>query len=56
LLPAFELKDGRARKTKTEEQKAHPTFQVSQDLLTKRSCLQGSFGINEALTNIFAAG
>lgn len=57
LLPAFELRgeDGK-KKTRTAEGKAHPTFQVSLVLLTKPACLQGPFGINAALTNIFAAG
>lgn len=58
LLPAFELRgeDGKAEKTRTAERKAHPTFQASKVLLTKPVCLQGPFGINAALTNIFAAG
>lgn len=58
LLPAFELRgeDGKAKKTRTAEGKAHPTFQVSRVLLTKPLCLQGPFGIHAALTNIFSAG
>lgn len=58
LLPAFEFRggNGKAKKTRTAEGKAHPTFQVSLVLLTKPVCLQGPFGINAALTNIFAAG
>lgn len=66
LLPAFELhgedqkkkkfKTGKKKKRQTNNNKKSPTFQVPQDLLTKPACFQGSFGINEALTNIFAAG
>lgn len=47
---------GKAKKTRTVERKAHPTFQVPLVLLTKPVCLQGPFGIHAALTNIFAAG
>lgn len=49
-------KQGRKKKRQTNNNKKSPTFQVPQDLLTKPACFQGSFGINEALTNIFAAG
>lgn len=66
LLPAFELhgedqkkkkiQNREEKKRQTNNNKKSPTFQVPQDLLTKPACFQGSFGINEALTNIFAAG
>lgn len=43
LLPAFELngEDGKAKKTRTAERKAHPTFQASKVLLTKPVLLAG---------------
>lgn len=43
------------REPKQEGGKGNPTFQGSQDLLTKPACFQGSVGVHDTLTRIFAA-
>lgn len=46
---------GRAKKTKRGEKKTLPFSSIAGSLKKTLHCFQGSFGINEALTNIFAA-